>query len=319
MAVHTFEEIRDEAERQVKVIDEQKQAKAAKPRSRKKKTAVEIMNEDMEQFDADIKSMMEEAAPKTPLEAAIDRATGFKPEDAVQDMLEKEQGDSETKQGDSETEQGDSETKPAETETEKPETETESTDSETDSAETGTEKPDSETIAKNAASKNIDWVKETYECFVKDAKDIDPTDPVKAIDFYFQKNATDELKARCKAEGKDAKGCWKFIEAVARKALHGSSGHIDPAVVYAIAMHWFEDVPKDWDKKPATSSTSKTSKPAKAAKPAKTAKPKKPAETPSEIKKEKAKAKAAKKRKPKAQQGFFFEMLETPAEGGTEK
>ena len=151
-------------------------------------------------------------------------------------------------------------------------------------------------------------MEEAYKCFIKDAGDIDPTDPVAAVEAYFQKNATDELKARCKAEGKDAKGCWRFIEAVARKALHGSSGHIDPGVVYAIAMHWFEDVPKDWDK-PAPSPKAKT------AKPAKSAKPKKPAETPSEIKKEKAKAKAkaAKaKRKPKQSQGFFFEMLETP-------
>ena len=274
MSVHTFEEIRDEAERQGKVIDEQKKAEAKKPKPRKKKTAVEIMNEDMEQMDADVKSMIEEARPKTPLEAAIDRATGFKPEDAVKAIVG------------------------------------------TDSAETGTEKPDSETdspeteTAEKTPAKR-DWVKEAYECFVKDAKDIDPTDPVKAIEVYFEKNATDELKARCKAEGKDAEGCWKFIEAVARKALHGSSGHIDPAVVYAIAMHWFEDVPKDWDK-PAPSP-----KPAKASTPAKTTKPKKPAETPSEIKK--AKAKAAKKRKSKTQQGFFFEMLETPVEGGTEK
>ena len=162
-----------------------------------------------------------------------------------------------------------------------------------------------------------DWVEEAWKCFIKDAADIDPTDPVKAIEAYFQKNATDELKARCKAEGKDAKGCWKFIEEVARKALHGSSGHIDPAVVYAIAMHWFEDVPKDWDapaKAPARQAKTKTEKKAK---------PKKPAETPSEIRKEKerqAKAKAkAKAKKPKQQQGFFFEMLETPVEGGQEK
>lgn len=156
-----------------------------------------------------------------------------------------------------------------------------------------------------------DYVEEAYKCFIKDAGDIDPTDPVKAVEAYFQKNATDELKARCKAEGKDVKGCWKFIEAVARKALHGSSGHIDPAVVYAIAMHWFEDVPKDWDapaKAPARQAKTKTEKKAK---------PKKPAETPSEIRKEKerqAKAKAkAKAKRPKNRQGFFFEMLETPA------
>ena len=286
MSVHTFEEIRDEAERQGKVIDEQKKAEAKKPKPRKKKTAVEIMNEDMEQMDADVKSMIEEARPKTPLEAAIDRATGFKPEDAVKAIVG---------------------TDSAETGTEKPDSETDSADSETEQGDSETKPAEDETPAKKPAKR--DWVKEAYECFVKDAKDIDPTDPVKAIEVYFEKNATDELKARCKAEGKDAKGCWRFIEAVARKALHGSSGHIDPAVVYAIAMHWFEDVDK-----PAPSP-----KPAKASTPAKTTKPKKPAETPSEIKKEKAKAKAAKKRKSKAQQGFFFEMLETPVEGGTEK
>ena len=186
--------------------------------------------------------------------------------------------------------------RPGETETEKP-------DSETEKPETETEKPETET-------KKRDWVEEAWKCFIKDAGDIDPTDPVKAIEAYFRKNATDELKARCKAEGKDAKGCWKFIEEVARKALHGSSGHIDPAVVYAIAMHWFEDVPKDWDapaKAPARQAKTKTEKKAK---------PKKPAETHSEIRKEKermAKAKAkAKAKKPKQQQGFFFEMLETP-------
>ena len=193
--------------------------------------------------------------------------------------------------------------RPGETETEKPDSETEKPDSETEKPETETEKPETET-------KKRDWVEEAWKCFIKDAGDIDPTDPVKAIEAYFRKNATDELKARCKAEGKDAKGCWKFIEEVARKALHGSSGHIDPAVVYAIAMHWFEDVPKDWDapaKAPARQAKTKTEKKAK---------PKKPAETHSEIRKEKermAKAKAkAKAKKPKQQQGFFFEMLETP-------
>ena len=114
------------------------------------------------------------------------------------------------------------------------------------------------------------------------------------VEAYFEKNATDELKARCKAEGKDAKGCWRFIEAVARKALGNRSGHIDPGVVYAIAMHWFEDVPKDWDKE-------------------KTAR----VRTPAEIRKEKERlAKAARpKKKPRAQQGFFFEMLEMQPDG----
>ena len=186
--------------------------------------------------------------------------------------------------------------------------ETEKADSETEQAETKTEKADSETEKPETGTKRRDWVEEAYTCFIKDAGDIDPTDPVAAIEAYFQKNATDELKARCKAEGKDAKGCWRFIEAVARKALHGSSGHIDPGVVYAIAMHWFEDVPKDWNAASAKA-PARQAKPKKAG--AKARQPKKPTETPAETRKEKAKAKP-KTKKPKLQQGFLFEMLETP-------
>ena len=184
------------------------------------------------------------------------------------------------------------------------------------------EKPDSETEKADSGTEKRDWVEEAYKCFIKDAKDMDPTDPVTAIEIYFERHATRELQARCKAEGKDAKGCWKFIEAVARKALGGRNGHIDPAVVYAIAMHWFEDVPKDWDKaeRPAASSAPKKSAKAAEEKSAKK-KLKKPADTPSEIKKEKAKAKKAAQKakaaakKPKNVQGFFFDMLlDTPNE-----
>ena len=170
-----------------------------------------------------------------------------------------------------------------------------------------------EKAANRPAEKPRDWVGETVKCFIKDATGIDPTDPISAIAEHFAKNATGELKAKCKAEGKNATGCWRFIEAVARKALGGRSGHIDPGVVYAIAMHYFQDVPKDWNEqpKPKPAATSKTS----ASTPKAKGKPKKPAETPSEIKKEKAKAKAAaKKAKPKAQQGFFFDLLETPTD-----
>ena len=247
----------------------------------KKKTGAEILKEDAAEMEAEEKALLADAVPRTPFEAAIDRATGFK--------------------ADSETEKADSETEKAETGTEKAETETEK-------AETETEKRD--------------WVEETYKCFIKDANDMDPTDPVTAIEIYFERHATRELQARCKAEGKDAKGCWKFIEAVARKALGGRDGHIDPAVVYAIAMHWFEDVPKDWDKaeRPAASSAPKKSAKAAEEKSAKK-KLKKPADTPSEIKKEKAKAKKAAQKakaaakKPKNVQGFFFDMLlDTPNE-----
>ena len=172
-----------------------------------------------------------------------------------------------------------------------------------------------ETDTEASQAEKRDYVEEAYTCFIKDAGDIDPTDPVKAVEAYFQKNATDELKQRCKAEGKDAKGCWRFIEAVARKALGGRSGHIDPGVVYAIAMHWFEEVPKDWDKadKADRSDTAKPKKPTtrkerleeRVSHGSRKAK----AELRELKKKELAKAKA---KKPKNRQGFFFEMLETP-------
>ena len=228
-----------------------------------------------------VEELMKEAAPKTPLEAAIDKATGF-----------------------AGTGTDAAETAKAETGTEQPET--------------GTEKPETGT-------KRRDWVEEAYKCFIKDAGDIDPTDPVKAVEAYFQKNATDELKARCKAEGKDAKGCWRFIEAVARKALHGSSGHIDPGVVYAIAMHWFEDVPKDWDAASAKATARQASKKPTTRKErleerVSHGSSKAKAELRELKKKERAKAKAKPKaKKPKQSQGFFFEMLEAPVEGGTEK
>ena len=112
-------------------------------------------------------------------------------------------------------------------------------------------------------------------------------------------------------EGKNATYCWRFIEAVARKALGNRPGHIDPSAIYAIAMHYFEDVPLNWDGPTGkVSHTPKAS--AKVEKAKKAKKPKKPAETPSEIKKEKERAKKAAKKKstPKVQQGFFFDMLE---------
>ena len=164
------------------------------------------------------------------------------------------------------------------------------------------------------AAEKRDWVGEAVKCFIKDVKDLDPTDPISAIAAYFAKNATDELKARCKAEGKNATGCWHFIEAVARKALGHRSGHIDPSAIYAIAMHYFEDVPVDWD-----GPTGKVSHTPRAS--AKKPKPKKPAKTPSEIKKEKEREKKAAKKKPapEVKQGFFFDMLESAPESVDEE
>ena len=187
-----------------------------------------------------------------------------------------------------------------------------------------------ETKEKPAPTEKRDWVGEAVQCFIKDAADIDPTDPVKAVGAYFAKNATDELKARCKAEGKDAKGCWKFIEEVAREALNGHNGHIDPAVVYAIAMHYFEDVPVDWDGPTgkvshtprASAKVEKAKKETKVEKlERKVAQSQVSLARKAELRKELAEAKRKERakakqeaKKPKQHQGFFFDLLETPTE-----
>lgn len=180
-----------------------------------------------------------------------------------------------------------------------------------------------EKAANRPGTEKRDWVAETVQAFIKDAGDIDPTDPVKAVEAYFQKNATDELKARCKAEGKNAALCWKFIVAVAREALGGRNGHIDPGVVYAIAMHYFQDVPVDWDgcRETASAPAAKRHTPRASAKVEKAKKAKRP-EIPksAQPKPEAPKPEALppgtkpKKAKPRFEQGFLFEMLETPAD-----
>lgn len=163
-----------------------------------------------------------------------------------------------------------------------------------------------------------DYVAETVKTFIT-GSDMEPTDPVKAIEAYFEKNASADLKARAKAEGKTAKTCWTFIEAVAREALHGHSGHIDPVVVYAIAMHYFDDIPANWNEKSEVKTKAKDEPKAK--------KVEKPVEKPvaalpieiGEAAPEEPKAEEKPKPKPKKhfkkQQGFFFDMIETPTVG----
>lgn len=166
-----------------------------------------------------------------------------------------------------------------------------------------------------------DYVQEAYEAFLKDVDGLDPTDPVKAIEAHFDRTASDGLKARVAAEpGRTAAACWRFVSAVARKALKGSSGHVDPRAVYAVAMHWYEDVPLDWDAKPAKAKPAKPEeekpveeKPKDAERETKSCEGADPAPRPGEtagayVRRRDGKAKA-KPRTPKARQGFFFDML----------
>lgn len=155
-----------------------------------------------------------------------------------------------------------------------------------------------------------DYVKEAYECFIKNAEGLDPTDPVKAVEAYFKKNATDELKARCKAEGKDAKKCWEFITAVARKV--GGNCHIDPGAVYAMAMHYFEDVPVDW--KGGKVNREEVKVESEEAVDKNIDKVDKNVDKPKS--KVKSKVKPKSKSKPKSKQSFFFELLDAPEEEG---
>lgn len=162
-----------------------------------------------------------------------------------------------------------------------------------------------------------EYVKEAYECFIKNAEGLDPTDPVKAVEAYFEKNATDELKDRCKAEGKDAKKCWQFITAVARKV--GGNCHIDPGAVYAMAMHYFEDVPVDWNggkvRSEGVRSEGVESGGVKSEGVIDNV-DKNVDKSKSKVKGKKAAAKA-KAKKAQGSQGFFFELLDVPeAEGG---
>lgn len=161
-----------------------------------------------------------------------------------------------------------------------------------------------------------DYVAETVKTFIT-GSDMEPTDPVKAIEAYFEKNASADLKARAKAEGKTAKTCWTFIEAVARKALGGHSGHIDQVVVYSIAMHYFDDIPADWDEKPKKEAKAKVEKKPKAkaeVKPA-AALPIEIGEAAPEEPKAKEKPKPKPKKHFKKQQGFSFDLIETPVVG----
>jgi len=154
------------------------------------------------------------------------------------------------------------------------------------------------------------WVDETVRCFITDAEDIEPTNPVKAIERHFERNATEELKAKCADDKKTAATCWRFVEAVARAALHGKSGHIDPGVVYAIAMHYFQDVPADWNnaKDPEEDKPVKTTvdgNPYNA-----TVDDKPPAKMTRMGRPEKPKKQTKAKTKKGASQGFFFDVLE---------
>lgn len=189
----------------------------------------------------------------------------------------------------------------------------------------------------------INYAKQAYECFIKNAEESDISDPVKAIENHFQANATDELKAKCKAEGKTAAKAFAFLAAVARECPRQNGGvHIPPVIGFAIAMHYFQDVPVDWDA-PEVDESAEKAKDAAAVKRAKKIaherRVKIAAEHPKdkefaakvqaegeELEREEAAADAPRKEKPakkpakrKQKQEFFFDLLETPVVGPSDE
>jgi len=93
---------------------------------------------------------------------------------------------------------------------------------------------------------NADWyAKSAYECFIKNADpDTSDANPVAAIQRIFDQRASEDLKAQVKTEGKTAEGAYQFLWAVARLCKQTDGGcHISPETGYAIAMHYFQDVP----------------------------------------------------------------------------
>ena len=103
-------------------------------------------------------------------------------------------------------------------------------------------------VKENAApvKEKRDWVKEAYECFLKDKpKD---TEPLSVIRDFYEKNASEELKAKCEAEGKTVEGAYEFMCRVSKKA-GGKS--ISDSIGLSICMHYFQDVPAMADFEPA--------------------------------------------------------------------
>lgn len=194
----------------------------------------------------------------------------------------------------------------------------------------------------------INYAQQAYECFIKNAEESDVSDPVAAIENHFQANATDELKAKCAAEGKTAAKAFAFLAAVARKCPRKNGGvHIPPVIGFAICMHYFQDVPVDWDA-PEVDEAAEKAKDAAAVKRAKKIaherRVKIAAEHPEdkefaakvqaegeELEREEAAADAPRKEKPAKKstakaprkkvkkQEFFFDLLETPVVGPSDE
>lgn len=60
---------------------------------------------------------------------------------------------------------------------------------------------------------------------------------------FFEANASEELKAKAAAEGKDAAGALKYCREQARKLAVNGVAAVEDETVFSWAMHWYLDEP----------------------------------------------------------------------------
>lgn len=60
---------------------------------------------------------------------------------------------------------------------------------------------------------------------------------------FFEANASEELKAKAAAEGKDAAGALKYCREQARKLAVNGVAAVEDETVFSWAMHWYQDEP----------------------------------------------------------------------------
>ena len=61
------------------------------------------------------------------------------------------------------------------------------------------------------------------------------------LEDYYEKNASDALREKVKAEGKTIEGAYKYIESVARKFAKANVCAMPDDVAYGLLMHYLED------------------------------------------------------------------------------
>lgn len=145
-----------------------------------------------------------------------------------------------------------------------------------------TEKPattESQALPEAKIKTRDDYISEGAQIII-DAQAAEDATPVGMIQKFFNANASEELKARCKTENKTAQKAYHYLAACARTLISDRRDCVSDAIGLSVAMHYFQDVPENYESikaatKPAPKSSEAKSE-AKAEKP-KAEKPKKSA------------------------------------------